>query len=69
MTHNGTIKNIVEARGFGFISMAGGPDVFFHVRDLSDGLEFDEQLTERRVQFELADTPKGPRAVNVRPQD
>ena len=63
----GTIKNIVQDRGFGFITPdAGGKSVFFHCRDLYD-MDFDETLIERRIRFEIIDSPKGPRAANVRP--
>jgi len=66
----GTIKTVVLARGFAFVRPDGGKredDLFFHARDLRDGLEFDEQLTERRVEFEVVNSPKGAKAANVRP--
>lgn len=67
---DGTVKKIVLDRGFGFIAKAaGGGDVFFHARDLSDDLPFDEQLIERRVTFDVRQTEKGPRAGDVRPMD
>jgi len=63
----GTIKSVVVDRGFGFISQPGLPDVFFHVKSLRGGLEFNEQLRERIVEFEIEDSPKGPRASVVQP--
>ena len=64
---NGTVINLQLERGFGFINeQIGQPNVFFHISDLEDGLEFDEQLVERRVAFDVIETPKGPRAANVR---
>ena len=49
--------------------MAGGPDAFFHRTDLAEGLEFDATLIERRVQFEVTEGEKGPRATDVRPAE
>jgi CspA family cold shock protein len=61
----GTIITLHVDRGFGFIyHQRGGADLFFHANELVD-LEFNEQLKERRVQFEIRQTPKGPRAYNV----
>ena len=64
----GTIKTIRLDRGFGFIRRSEGAPVFFHLTDLV-GLAFDEQRTEMPVRFELRNTTKGARAVNVRPAD
>ncbi len=41
-------------------------EVFFHVRDMGNDLPFDEQLIERRVDFEVENTDRGQRCVNVR---
>ena len=62
----GTVSAMITERGFGFISSPGLRDIFFHMSDLS-GLEFDEQLRERRVVFDILDTDRGPKAVNIRP--
>jgi hypothetical protein len=32
-------------------------------------LPFDEQLKERRVKFDIVETGRGPRAVNIQPID
>ena len=49
----GTIKRIVQDRGFGFLRGDGEhTDMFFHVRNLASDLAFDEQLVERRIEFE-----------------
>lgn len=66
--YEGTIKTIKSDKGYGFISRIDAPDIFFHASCL-DGLEFDEQLIERRVRFDIVGTDKGDRAVNVRPAD
>lgn len=60
----GTIKRVVD-KGFGFIAPEGGEkDVFFHESALV-GVAFNELRLEDKVSFEMEDSPKGPRAVNV----
>ena len=63
----GTVKSLVLNKGFGFIAPAGSKlgDVFFHVRELSPDLAFDETLLERRVEFQATETDKGTRAENI----
>lgn len=63
----GTVTRVVLNRGFGFIHCADlGSDVFVHAEALDDSLEFDEQLQERRVAFDVTQAAKGLRATNVR---
>lgn len=63
----GTIVYIHVGRGFGFIApSSGAKDLFFHMSDLADDLPFDDQLQERRVEFDVIHTDKGPRATAVR---
>jgi CspA family cold shock protein len=60
----GKIKKLVRDRGFGFISDTDGKEVFFHQSGLT-GTTFDALKEEDEVEFEVEDSPKGPRAVNV----
>lgn len=64
--HSGTIISLRLDKGYGFVfEKAGTPDIFFHMSDLADGLEFDERLKERRVKFDLVQNGDRFRAANV----
>ena len=66
-TYVGTVK-FVSYRGFLFLVPDGGasPDVFAHVQEFERcGLCEPEQ--GQRYQFEIAQRPKGPMAVNIKP--
>ena len=60
----GTVKWFTESKGFGFLSHEGGPDVFVHHSEIrAEGFR---TLNEGdKVQFEITESPKGPRASNV----
>jgi len=62
----GKIKKLVRDRGFGFISATDGREVFFHQSSLVD-VEFDALNEEQEVEFEVEKSPKGARAINVKP--
>lgn len=64
--HKGKIKKLIRDRGFGFISDEDGREVFFHQSSIVDG-KFDALNEEQEVEFEVEKSPKGPRAINVRP--
>ena len=60
----GTIKRLTD-RGLVFISREGqDKDLFFHSKELQ-GVTFEELREGDKVQFEVAESPKGPNAVNV----
>ena len=60
----GTVKWFNDAKGFGFITREGGPDVFVHHSEIQ--AEGFKTLTEGdKVTFEVVDSPKGPRAAKV----
>jgi CspA family cold shock protein len=62
----GTVKWFNAEKGFGFIQQDdGGPDVFVHFSAIEmDGYR---SLNEaQRVEFEIAQGPKGPQAEKVR---
>ncbi|MEZ6130864.1 MAG: cold shock domain-containing protein [Planctomycetaceae bacterium] len=60
----GTIKRLTE-KGFGFIDMGNGKDMFFHMSAL-DGIQYEDLREGQRVSFTEGQGPKGPRAENVR---
>ena len=62
--HNGKVKKLVRERGFGFISDTYGREVFFHQSGLV-GVTFDSLKEEQDVEFDIEQSPKGPRAINV----
>ncbi len=64
--HTGKVKKLVADRGFGFISDTDGREVFFHQSSLIDA-RFDSLSEGQDVEFEVEKSPKGPRAVNVKP--
>jgi CspA family cold shock protein len=61
---NGTVKWFNDAKGFGFLSQEGGPDVFVHHSEIR-GEGFKTLSEGDTVSFEVVDSPKGPRAANV----
>lgn len=63
--HTGKIKKVVRERGFGFISDTDGREVFFHQSGLVD-VQFDALKEQDSVEFEIENSPKGPRAISVR---
>jgi CspA family cold shock protein len=62
----GTIKKVVSDRGFGFITSSDQKDYFFHRNALDYSLDFDRLVGGEKVEFEIEQSPKGPRANNVR---
>jgi cold shock protein len=61
----GTIKKKTE-KGFGFIDIGGGEDMFFHSSNVEGG-SYDDLYEGQKVTFNEGQGPKGPRAENVRP--
>lgn len=62
----GTIKKVVADRGFGFIVAEDAKEYFFHRNSLDSMLDFDRLAGGERVTFEIEQSPKGPRAGQVR---
>jgi len=61
----GTIKTIIEHKGFGYISGDDYGDVYFHVSDFCKD-ELDHRYVNMVVEFSITITKRGYRAVNVK---
>jgi CspA family cold shock protein len=60
----GTVKKWLEFRGFGFINVEDSEeDVFVHHTELNETTSL---MSGQKVEFEIEDTPKGPRALDVK---
>ena len=61
---SGTVKWFNDAKGFGFISVQNGDDVFVHYSAIqTDG--FKSLAEGQQVEFEVVQGQKGPAAENV----
>jgi CspA family cold shock protein len=61
----GTVARFMDDKGFGFIKPDnGGKDVFVH-HSAIQGSGFRSLAQGARVEFDLVNDPKGPRAENV----
>src|SRR3977135_2186755 len=63
---NGTVKKVVNDRGFGFIAAEDGKEYFFHRSGLDSSLNFDSLNGGEAVTFEVEASQKGPRATRGR---
>ena len=60
----GSVKWFNDSKGFGFITREKGGDVFVHFGDIQDS-GFKSLAEGQQVQFDVVDSPKGPKAANV----
>lgn len=60
----GIIKKLNSEKGFGFITIEEGKDIFFHANDCTESNFMDMQEGDE-VSFETAESDKGPKAINV----
>lgn len=63
-TVKGTVKWFNEAKGFGFIEQAEGPDVFAHFSAIA-GNGFKTLAEGQAVEFSVTEGPKGLQAENI----
>ena len=61
----GTIKRVISDRGFGFIAADDEKEYFFHRDALDSSLDFDRLSGGEKVEFDVENSPKGPRASKV----
>lgn len=62
---NGTIKRLIQEKGFGFIDGSDGHSYFFHVSELAEGQQLVDLAEGDPVVYNSKESPKGPRAVSV----
>ncbi|PPE71982.1 cold-shock protein [Solimonas fluminis] len=66
-TSTGTVKWFNEAKGFGFITPAGGgEDLFAHFKEIQ-GTGFKTLTEGQQVEYVAARGPKGMQATRIRP--
>ncbi|MEW6116615.1 MAG: cold-shock protein [Nitrospirota bacterium] len=64
MAFEGKVKWFNEAKGFGFIQQENGADVFVHYSAIkSEG--FKTLAEGQKVQFDIVEGDRGPKAINV----
>jgi CspA family cold shock protein len=62
----GSVKRVVQERGFGFIAAEDGQEYFFHRSGLDASLNFESISVGDKVSFAVESGEKGPRARQVR---
>ena len=61
---NGIVKLFNSEKGFGFISVEGGDDVFAHFSAINlDGFKTLEE--GQKVSFDIVEGARGPQAANI----
>ena len=60
----GTVKWFNDEKGYGFIEVDGHSDIFVHFSAIQ-GEGFRSLEKGQKVEFDIAQTPKGEAAVNV----
>lgn len=61
----GTVKFFNGTKGFGFITVNGGEDIFFHQSNVKE-TGFRDQLKQGDlVEFDVKTEQKGKRAINI----
>jgi len=63
---SGTVKTVTD-RGFGFIATEGSTkDIFYHEKSLEGELAVRKLKVGDKVSFDIAESPKGQNATNIK---
>lgn len=63
--NKGTVKWFNNTKGFGFITMEDGTDIFVHYSGIVSDKKFKFLEEGQTVEFEIVDGEKGKQAINV----
>jgi CspA family cold shock protein len=65
MRWTGKVKFFNKGRGFGFITLHDGKDIYFNVSGLQKGIDPDRLVEGTGVEFDVVQTNKGAVATNI----
>lgn len=63
--NRGTVKWFSSQKGYGFIKMEDGTDIFVHYSGIVSEQKFKSIAERQTVEFEITDGEKGKQAINV----
>lgn len=63
--YNGKVKWFNNQKGYGFLTIDDGTDVFVHYTGINTAEKFKSLAENETVVFDVIDTEKGRQAINV----